>query len=39
MILGSDEIVVEGLPLERLCFLLLVVLLGSSTGALIVIGW
>jgi len=35
---GSDEIVVEGLPLERPCFLLLLVFLGSSTGALIVIG-
>ena len=35
---GGDEIVVEGFPLERLCFLLLLVLLGSSTGARIIIG-
>jgi len=36
---GGDEIVVEYLTLERPCFLLLLVLLGSSTGAFIVVGW
>jgi len=35
---GGDEIVVEIFPLERPCFLLLLALLGPSTGALIIIG-
>ena len=35
---GGDEIVVEVFPLERSGLLLLFVLLGSSTGALIIIG-
>jgi len=35
---GGDEIVVEVFPLKRPCFLLLFVLLGSSTGALVIIG-
>jgi len=36
---GGDEIIVEGLSLERSCFLLLLASLGPSTGALIVVGW
>ena len=35
---GGDEIIVEGFLLERPCFLLLLVLLGTSTGALIIVG-
>ena len=34
---GGDEIVIEGFPLEQSCFLLLVVLLGPSTGTLVVV--
>jgi len=34
---GGDEIVVKVFPLERACFLLLLVLLGPSTGALVLV--
>jgi len=34
---GGDEIVIEVFPLERVCFLIFLALLGPLTGALILI--
>jgi len=39
MLRGGDEIIIEDLTLERPRFLHLLVLLGSSTGAPIIVGW
>jgi len=36
---SGDEIIIESLLLDRSCFLLVVVLLGSSARALIVVRW